>query len=132
MSDVGAIAAGGAAGGAGGAGGASGAGGSQSVSPATSAPDVGKQGTGTTVAKSDSDNPSSSSAAATQINLNPGGQPCMSTQDFASLHSMTVEEPVDTSMMDLNKLIEMIIAIKLLEALNDTGKSGGGESYGAL
>ena len=48
----------------------------------------------------------------------------MSTQDAVQLHSC-VHEPPQTCELDLQKLIEMMMAIKLLQAMNEGQNSGG-------
>ena len=54
----------------------------------------------------------------------------MSTQDSMELHNCAsgVESSSESSGIDLKKLMEMIIAIKLLEAMNENQSSGGGFS----
>ena len=54
----------------------------------------------------------------------------MSTQDSMELHNCAsgVESSSESSGIDLKKLMEMIIAIKLLEAMNENQGSGGGFS----
>ena len=54
----------------------------------------------------------------------------MSSQDSVELHNCVhgPQKAADCNNIDLQKLIEMMIAIKLLEAMNDSGGSGGGFS----
>ena len=51
----------------------------------------------------------------------------MSSQDSVELHNCVhgPQKAADCNNIDLQKLIEMMIAIKLLEAMNDQGSSGG-------
>jgi hypothetical protein len=123
MSGVGAVGAGGAAGAP--AAGAGGAAGAPAAGAAGGASGVTSDGGGVTPTSGGKDNSSELSAG-----VPPPGQSNMSTQDFMMLHqssvmqtspSSCVENETQANGPDLNKLMEWMIAIKLLEAMNKGG-----------
>lgn len=119
-------------GGAGGAGGGSGAGGAApaagGASPAGSAGEVAAVGSTDGVGsdsakdvgnKDDSVDPNKHSHASPMTGC--GGN--MSTQNFVSLHNQSVQQVNEAQSpdMDLKKLMEMMMAIKLLQEMNKNG-----------
>lgn len=121
MSSVGGVGGGGGAGGAGGAGGVGGVGAGQAVAPAAGAADSGDfSGSDVSAvdsAKSPGDNPADASHVSPMCSNNSN----MSTQNFIEMHNTAITQvnECQNTDMDLKKLIEMMMAIKLLEAMNE-------------
>ena len=135
---VGAIGGAGGAGGAGAAGGApssgggaavGGAGAGNSPSGGSGVGGVESPQSGDASSKSTNDKGENNTYNITQIQNN-SVFANMSTQDSMELHNCVhgVESSSESSGIDLKKLIEMIMAIKLLEAMNENQNSGGGFS----
>jgi len=123
----------GGAGGAGGAGGVSGAGAgaggvggpgggpssSQAVTPSAGAAEVGEHSV-KDINKSTDDDKKSMGVAPQAMNINTNNNVQMSTQDFMQLRqTSSCNEMQDTSMIDFKKIIEMMMAIQLLKAMNE-------------
>ena len=120
----------GAVGGAGGAGGAYGAGGvggpgggpssAQAVTPSAGAAEVGEHSVNEVSNSTDDDKKSMGAAPqSTNIHIN-NNNAQMSTQDFMQLRqTSSCNEMQDTSMIDFKKIIEMMMAIQLLKAMNE-------------
>lgn len=125
---VGAVGSGG--GGAASVGGSSGSGGGAAVAPSGKGSPVGDHGGGKSASKV-SDDGSKSAHAANGANCSFHQSIDMSTQDYSSLKNTSIDSTKDPSQIDMQKLIEMMIAIKLLEAMNEDGKQGGG-SLGSM
>ena len=121
MSSVGGVGGGGGAGAAGGAGGVGSAGASQAVAPAAGAADSGDFSASDVCtadsAKSPGEDPAEASHGSAIFSQNNN----MSTQSFIELHNTAITQvnECQNSELDLKKLIEMMMAIKLLEAMNE-------------
>jgi len=126
---AGGAAGGGASGGAAGGGAVGGAGAGSSPSGGAGVEGVGSQGDGSSSKSTNDDKGINNTYDTTQIQNNTVFAN-MSTQDSMELHNCVhgVGSSSETSGIDLNKLIEMLMAIKLLEALNENKGSGGGFS----
>jgi hypothetical protein len=118
----------GAAGGAGGGGAvapsSAGAGASDAVQPASGAPDSGDfSGGGDSVQAVGGDSASSSTSNSEKYMPPMCDHGQMNTQNFINLHNSSVQtvnqvNETDSSQLDLKKLIEMMLAIKLLQEMN--------------
>ncbi len=121
MSGVGAA---GAAGGGGAIAPSSGGSGGEGVSPASGAPDSGDySGGGDSVKGVGSDDSSGGSSNSEKYMPNMHGHGQMSTQNFINLHNTSVQvvnqvNETDGANIDFKKLIEMMMAIKLLQEMN--------------
>ena len=93
-------------------------GGSSPVAPASNAGAVSSEGSAETI---DSISTAEDTAAGTESVMSMGTG--MSTSDFVSLHNNSVQQvnECQSPEMDLEKLIEMMIAIKLLQEMNKNG-----------
>ncbi len=102
------------------AGGASPAGGAGEVSAVGSTDGVGTDSSKEAGNKDDGMDPNKHSHVGPMSGC--GGN--MSTQNFVSLHNQSVQQINETqsSEMDLQKLIEMMMAIKLLQEMNKNGQ----------
>ena len=100
---------------------AAGAAGAQAVTPAAGAADTGdfNGGEGTTVKSVGGSGESSGESSPHAMALGQGGNQ-MNTQNFVSLHNQSVQQVSECQEgnMDMRKLIELIMVIKLLEEMN--------------
>lgn len=111
------------AGGAGGAGGVGGPGGgpssAQGATPSAGAASVGDN-SAKEVANSTDDDKKSMGVAPQAMNNNTDSNVQMSTQDFMQLRqTSSCTEMQETPTIDIKKLIEMMMAIQLLKAMNE-------------
>lgn len=99
-------------------------GGTGAVEPAAGAPDSGDySGGGDAVKGVGAEDSSGGSSNAEKYMPNMHGHGQMSTQNFISLHNTSVQtvnqiNETDSTNIDLKKLIEMMMAIKLLQEMN--------------
>lgn len=110
----------GGAGGAGaGAAGAAGAGAVQAVTPVAGSPDSGDFSGGNGEVQAVGKDAGGSSNTGAHVHPMWGGQ-SMSTQNFIEIHNSSVQQVNESQSpeMDLKKLIEMMLAIKLLQEMN--------------
>lgn len=110
MSSVGGV--GGVGGGSAGAAGAAGAASVGAGAAPSAVSDAGSAGGSSEVGKPSSKD-ESSAVCPTQPN-----EVGMSTQDFMQLRQSCVQPPEESPQMDLHKLMEWLMAIKMLEAMN--------------
>jgi hypothetical protein len=122
---VGGVAVGGAGAGAGaGTGasaGASAANGAGSVSGASAAVEPGQHQPGKPPASSTGNSGVEEASKADGRACYPAGSSAMATQTFLSIHNMAIQESQPTEGIDWKKMIEMMIAIQLLKAMNENG-----------
>lgn len=118
MSGIGGVGGAGAGGGGAGGGAAAGVAGSNAVTPVSGAPDSGDFSGGNGIKGVGEDGGSSGGGAHVAPTGQNGG---MSTQDFTSLkscHSTGQVNESESGQLDLKKLIEMMMAIKLLQEMS--------------
>ena len=109
---VGGAGGGGAAGGAGGVGGVGGAAGGSSVGAAEGASAVGAVESGSNADTTAVEQTGGGGDVSIFVNQN------MSTQDWCSLRTQAAEPVQESPEIDLKKMMEWLMAIKLLEAMN--------------
>ena len=109
-------------------GGAGGAGAAGSAGSAGAAGAAGAQGAGAAGAvdsAASTDKGGANTKAVEQGGMVGGAQgalgPQMSTQDFCALRTQAATPAEETPEMDLNKMLQWLMAIKLLEAMNQDG-----------
>ena len=122
MSSVGGVGGGGGgAGAAGGAGGVGGVGAGQAVTPAAGAADSGDFSGSDVTAVDSGKSPGEDPAEAAHVSPMCSSHSNMSTQNFIEMHNTAITQVSECQNpeMDLKKLIEMMMAIKLLEAMNE-------------
>lgn len=113
---VGGVGGGGAAGSAGGVGGVGGAGAVGGAPSVGSTESIGGGGPAeSAVSSSESDTKAAESAGM------PMQGPQMSTQDFCALRTQAAQPVQESPEVDLHKMLEWLMAIKLLEAMNKEG-----------
>jgi hypothetical protein len=95
---------------------------SQAVEPATGAPDTGdfQNGEGSVKAVGSDAGKSSKPSSSERLMGFSGSGGGMSTQNFVNLHNSVVEQAGEPQASDFNmkKLIEMLMALKLLQEFN--------------
>jgi hypothetical protein len=101
-----------------GAGAANGAG---SVSGASAAVEPGQHQPGKPPASSEGGSGAEEASKADGRACYPPGSSSMDTQTFLSIHNMAIQESQPTEGIDWKKLIEMMMAIELLKAMNENG-----------
>jgi len=122
MSSVGGVGGGGGgAGAAGGAGGVGGVGAGQAVAPAGGAADSGDFSGSDVTAVDSGKTPGEDPSDAAHVSPMCSHNSSMSTQNFVEMHNTAITQvnECQSPEMDLKKLIEMMMAIKLLEAMNE-------------